>query len=230
MLVLMAPDRCFMSKVLEWRRAIQKSDLPAMTRLVLLNLSIHMDSEGGSCFPSTAKQAADTGLSQRTVCTHLKRAAEAGYIDKMLHGYSGKGWAHNQYKALIPEGTERRSAPQSDNQMQGTEPNSVPAPEGTERGDIKALNDVQSNSSLNSTKKEAVKKSQPEHFYAGEIIKLNEKTFQKWKTMTGLSTDVLAEQLDGRDKWLIEQPEGRKRDWFFSTENHLKRRYVTTGE
>jgi DNA-binding transcriptional ArsR family regulator len=215
-----------MNKVLAWRKAIQASALPSTAKLVLLNLSIHMNDEGG-CFPSTARQAKDTGLSERAVCTHLERAEKAGYIDKRLRGYSGKRWKKNEYKALIPEGTERCSVAQTDNQMQGTEPRSAANHQGTEPDDTKALNHVQSNSPLNSTEKETIPKLSDEYFYAGQVIRLNERDFMKWKGITGISTEALAETLDSRDTWLAGQPENRRRAWFLSTERYLIKEFHT---
>ena len=121
-------------KVWSWRQSIQKSPLQSTTKLVLLNLSIYMNELGHGCFPSTKTQASDTGLSERSICTHLDIAQENGFLIKSVHGYSGKGWKRHEYVASYPEGTELDSAPKD---------------EGTEPDDIKALKEVQSNTPLN---------------------------------------------------------------------------------
>lgn len=139
-------------KVWSWRSAIQKSDLQSTTKLVLFNLSVHMSDAGESCFPSTKLQAKSTGLSERSVCTHLDLAEEAGFIETTKHGFGDKKWARNEYKAIYPEGTELGSAPCDE----GTEPPS----EGTEPDDIKALNVVQSNTTVNSSMNSASSKQQ----------------------------------------------------------------------
>lgn len=128
-----------------WQQAVQESGLPPTTRFVLLNLSVYMNNKGGNCYPTTAQQATDTGLSERAVCTHLKLAEEAGFIIKKVHGFKGKQWKNHEYIPVHPEDIEPLN--------QGTEPRSVPSEtealnvttEGTEPDDIKALNDVQSN-------------------------------------------------------------------------------------
>ncbi|WP_141755122.1 helix-turn-helix domain-containing protein [Burkholderia plantarii] len=161
-----------------WRHAIINSNLPATTRHVLLTLSCHVNDAGEPVYPSTLLLAAETGLSERAVITHLRAAAEAGWLVTEKHGYGGQKWARNQYYPLIPDdfqlpdrdskGTELRSVPQKSgketkalNEVQqlvdkGTERGSAPSekalnvvPEGTEPNDRKALNDVQSNTAVN---------------------------------------------------------------------------------
>ncbi len=161
-----------------WRHAIINSTLPATTRHVLLTLSCHVNDAGEPVYPSTRLLAAETNLSERAVITHLRAAAEAGWLVTEKHGYGGQKWARNQYYPLIPDdfqlpdrdskGTELRSAPQKSgretkalNEVQqlvdkGTELRSAPSekalnvvPEGTEPNDRKALNDVQSNTAVN---------------------------------------------------------------------------------
>jgi hypothetical protein len=129
-------------KIWTWRHAIQQSKLQPTTKLVLFNLSCHMNDVGESCFPSTKKQADDTGLSERSVCTHLDKASEAGFLQITKHGFAGKKWARNEYVALIPYGVI---------QSKGTEPISVPSESGTEPDDNKALKEIQSNSTGNNS-------------------------------------------------------------------------------
>lgn len=153
------------SSLFVWRRALASEHGPkSTTRLVLLTLSLHMNQEGGSCWPSTSTLATETGLSERAVCTHLDIAASSGWLIKSVKGVSGKGWARHEYEAALPshvakalnevqyeetQGTERGSVAK----REGTEPRSEgtePDAQGTEPHDTKALNEVQSNSSGNS--------------------------------------------------------------------------------
>mgnify|MGYP006426731843 CR=1 FL=1 len=126
-------------KVWSWRHAIQQAELNSTTKLVLLNLSIYMNEIGEGCYPSTARQAKDTGLSERSICTHLDKAEKAGFIAVKKHGFGGQKWSRNEYYATYPKGTES-----------GAEALNV-FHKGTEPDDIKALNEVQSNSSVNNT-------------------------------------------------------------------------------
>lgn len=91
-------------QVWSWRHAIQKSSLDSSTKLVLLNLSIYMNDVGDGCYPSIERQVQDTGLSKRSVITHLKKALEAGFLVKEKHGYAGQKWARNEYRASYPKG------------------------------------------------------------------------------------------------------------------------------
>lgn len=183
-----------------WRHAIIKSSLPPTTRHVLLTLSCHLNDLGEDCFPSTAMLADETGLSERSVCTHLALAAEHGWFVVRRHGYGKQKWARHEYFPRIPEGfevpdrddqgTERTSAPSKKgrgtkalNDVQchvdkGTEAGSVPSkkalnvvPEGTEPNDEKALNDVQSNTAVNpSIKAAACASEEPPAAAAAEKI------------------------------------------------------------
>ncbi|MEX3691860.1 helix-turn-helix domain-containing protein [Paraburkholderia sp. BR14263] len=165
-----------------WRHAIINSTLPSTTRHVLLTLACHVNDAGEDAYPSTRTLARETGLSERSVCTHLDLAEEEGWFVKRKHGYGGQKWARNQYYPSIPEGFEiveadekgaeggsvrskRGGGKKALNDVQqlvdnsgtkGTEGDSVPSqkalnvvPEGTEPNDIKALNDVQSNTAVN---------------------------------------------------------------------------------
>ncbi|WP_367394534.1 helix-turn-helix domain-containing protein [Cupriavidus sp. Agwp_2] len=158
-----------------WRAAIIRSDLGPTTRHVLLTLSCHINDAGEPTYPSTLLLSDECGLSERAVVTHLKLAASLGWLTVSKHGYAGQGWARNQYRPRTPDGFVPRPAPvrkgteagsvPSDEKLstealndvqyvegEGTEGRSVPSgealnvtTEGTERGDKKALNDVQSN-------------------------------------------------------------------------------------
>jgi len=137
-----------------WQKMIASIHGPESptTRHVLLTLSLFMDNDGGSCFPATRTIADNTGLSERSVCTHLELAANTGWIKKTERAGNGQAWKRHSYEAAIPEkalkevqhvekkGTERGSA----RQAKGTEPLS----KGTEPDDKKALKEVQSNTHI----------------------------------------------------------------------------------
>lgn len=136
-----------------WRGAVVSENGPArpVTRFVLLVLSLHMDSAGGSCFPSTKLIASETGLSERSVCTHIETASTAGWLKKgsgTAGKGSGKGWRRHVYQATFPDIVLKEI------QQHGTERDSAATPLGAERGALGAerhdnlvLKDVQSSSS-----------------------------------------------------------------------------------
>ena len=130
----------------DWQRAILASDLQPTTRHVLLTLSCRMDLNGGSCWPSTRTLASDTGLSERSICTHIETATLAGWITIARHG-TGQAWRRHEYRAAIP-GKALNDVQHV--KGEGAEPNA----EGAEPNDEKALKEVQSikttNKSLNS--------------------------------------------------------------------------------
>lgn len=153
-----------------WRHCVVSSKLPATRRHVLLTLSMHMNEWGKSCFPSTKRLAYETGLSERSICTHLEAAASEGWIVKKQAQFRGQKWKANEYEAALPlhaevidfddvltmKGTERGSAPCTGEalkevqhvSLEGTEPNA----EGTEPNDKKALKEVQCSTSLSTSK------------------------------------------------------------------------------
>jgi hypothetical protein len=77
----------------------------ATTRHVLLALALYMSPKGDSCFPSIATLASDTGLSSRSVITHLQEAAALGWVSKRPQPMpaKGKGWKRMAYVATAPK-------------------------------------------------------------------------------------------------------------------------------
>lgn len=156
------------SQFFSWRSAVLQSDLPSTTRLVLLVLSTYMDDHGGGCFPSMETIAEGAGLSKRAVITQIATAEKAGFIRISKHGFGGQKWARNEYRIAFP----RPEAGEGDSPAQdaevvkevhqlgreGGERGSSSfrtkvvnlVPEGGEPDDTKVVNDVHSNSPMNS--------------------------------------------------------------------------------
>jgi hypothetical protein len=89
-----------------WQKAIVASALSATQRHVALTLALHMDAEGGSCWPSVQTLAAETGLSDRAVQKALAALGAAGFvaIDRLGGRRPGGGYVSNRYLATLPEG------------------------------------------------------------------------------------------------------------------------------
>lgn len=87
-----------------WRAAITSEYGPPSpsTRLVLLTLSLHMDDQGKSCFPTIETLMKETGLSNRAVITHLRQAEQDGCFRKTSGVFKGQRWRHSVYEATIP--------------------------------------------------------------------------------------------------------------------------------
>lgn len=85
-----------------WRKAILKSQLAPTTRHVLLTLACHMNAAGESCYPSIKLLCEETGLSNRSVITHLQIAKEEGWITVGVHGFAGQRWAAHEYYPAWP--------------------------------------------------------------------------------------------------------------------------------
>lgn len=89
----------------EWLNAIRSENGPPhpMTRFVLFALSLHMNSEGNSCFPSMALLARESNLSLRTVKTHMAEAFEDGWLHRYERKGPVSGYSRYEYEATIPE-------------------------------------------------------------------------------------------------------------------------------
>lgn len=100
--------------VILWRNLVfSKNDLSATTKLVLATLSLHMNGNGGSCFPSIKHLSDRCSLSEKAICEHLKNAEEDGWILRSNMIATGKGWRRKSYQAVIPQRhrTHSRSSP-----------------------------------------------------------------------------------------------------------------------
>jgi hypothetical protein len=66
--------------LLSWRIAIQRADLPPLTKLICLNLALHTEVAEAECWPSIAEQMRDTGLELNELLKHLRIAQKEGYL------------------------------------------------------------------------------------------------------------------------------------------------------
>lgn len=122
-----------MTTVFSWREAIKKSQLPATTRHVLLNLSTRMNDDGTNCFPSIATQSEETGLSAKTIIDHIALAEKEGFLTKSKKGIPGRQWKRNdyvptfplQFDLIRPSDVERGGEPNGSFSTRGGEPNGV---------------------------------------------------------------------------------------------------------
>jgi hypothetical protein len=91
--------------VVRWRVAVRDSDLDPTARHVALTLSLRMNADGGSCHPSIATLAADTGRSERTVQVALGVLRDAGWL--AIDGGGGRQRT-NHYRATTPKKVQRK--------------------------------------------------------------------------------------------------------------------------
>lgn len=130
-----------MSRAWTWRHAILQSSLPSATRLTLLAISCHMNDLGDGCYPSMELLAKETGLSKRSIITHIAVASQMGFLQISQHGFEGRKWRRNEYRAIWPQGGER-VAPRH---QQGGET----VAQGGERNDHEVVKGLHSNIPMN---------------------------------------------------------------------------------
>lgn len=92
--------------VWSWTDAVAKADVPPLTKLVCLNIARYFSSAGKGWRVSIKEMMADTGLSNRSLATHLQLAADAKLLivkrEAGPHGQRGV----TTYIPCFPDGTE----------------------------------------------------------------------------------------------------------------------------
>lgn len=126
-----------MLKIWSWRQAIAKAKLEPTTKLVLYTLANYMNEHGQGCYPSLDTIQEESGLARATVCKHLDLSIQAGFLSKKIHGYTGQGWARNEYIASYPIS------------LQGSSAIEPPLEKGSSIDDTKAVQPVNSISPYN---------------------------------------------------------------------------------
>lgn len=161
----------------EWERQVISNRGPtkSTTRLVLLALATYVNKER-IAWPTTLQLAEATALSERAVCTHLKKAVNEGWIERTASKRKGKDWKNYTYRIVIPPvGTEPRSvanpAVGAESDARATEPCALAA----EPDDNLALNDVQSNNVMNTIDNNSVNKS---------AVDFKERSIEQFKNTT----------------------------------------------
>ena len=88
-----------------WQQAILSKTGPAnaTARLILISISMHMNSRGESAWPSQATIAMRAFVSRRSVVKHLEAAVRDGWISRYGAGRNGQGWRLSGYLAVVPD-------------------------------------------------------------------------------------------------------------------------------
>ena len=124
-----------------WRKQILEDvNLHSTTKLVAMMLHYHMDNNSCECFPSEALIAKEASLTERCVVNHIKKLKDKFYIH-IRKEKGGQGWNRNCYQGII------RAEYNSESSQEVSEFQT----KGNEYEDKKLVNEVQSNSSYNSS-------------------------------------------------------------------------------
>jgi len=130
-----------MTKSFIWRKQVlEDQSLHSTTKLVAMMLHYHMDNNTCECFPSEALIAKEASLTERCVVNHIKRLKDKLYIH-VRKEKGGQGWNKNCYRGVIRP--EYHSEPIKEEGEFETK--------GGEYKDQKVVNEIQSNSSINSS-------------------------------------------------------------------------------
>ncbi|VVE73242.1 hypothetical protein PPN31119_04547 [Pandoraea pnomenusa] len=93
-----------------WRKAMQKSDLPPLARLVLHTIGSHVNAVDEVAWPSIELLADETGLSVSSVSKYLDVAVSAGWLMRWKTRRGGARWAQNHYRLAVPDDIARAQA------------------------------------------------------------------------------------------------------------------------
>ena len=63
-----------------WRDAVRQCAIPPLTKLVCYSIANYLSDVGAGCFPGIATLMRDTGLSNRSLATHIQNAVDAGLL------------------------------------------------------------------------------------------------------------------------------------------------------
>lgn len=129
--------------IFNWRILIFKTDINYHAKYLACYLSTYMNEHGDNCYPSVKRISHECGLSEPTVCKYIQILREAGWLETKKKGFDGQAWAHNQYYPNIPE----NALNDIKRLFEGTKPHKER--HLTSQG--KALNEVKSSSTDNST-------------------------------------------------------------------------------
>lgn len=92
--------------VWSWTDAVMKSNVPPLTKYVCLNIARYLSSTGKGWRITVSQMMHDTGLSNRTLATHLERARKAGLLTIVRH-HDGRGHRTvTEYRPRFPDGAE----------------------------------------------------------------------------------------------------------------------------
>lgn len=87
--------------VWSWRDAVRKADVPTLTKALCWALANYMSDAGEACWPSMEALQADTGMSERSITTHLGHAKRAQLLDakraRDARGYLGPYKFHPRF-------------------------------------------------------------------------------------------------------------------------------------
>ena len=92
--------------VLVWRDKMLESAIPSHTKLVLMVLACHMDSQGGKCYPSQNTVALLASLSRKAAGQHLRLAEKSGWVKCRFRKIAGSKWASKEYEMAYPASHE----------------------------------------------------------------------------------------------------------------------------
>ena len=86
-----------------WINRVLGSGLKSSSKLLLLVLSCHMNSDGRSCYPTQEQLVSETSMDIKTIRRHTGKCIDAGYIQQYLHKTDNQKYWNYGYIATLPE-------------------------------------------------------------------------------------------------------------------------------
>lgn len=87
----------------DWERALRRSDLPKLRKLVAFTLATYADPDGTSARPGLTELADACSMPYSTVKAHLKALRDAGWLDRTVRGSSlGRRAMADEHHLTVP--------------------------------------------------------------------------------------------------------------------------------
>jgi Helix-turn-helix domain len=133
-----------------WRSAIREADVPSLTKLVCLVIADYLNDASDRCWPSVKRLMHETGLSNRSMSTHLQNAVEAGLLAMERRVGKNGRFEGTVYRPRIPaETVPPREPPSRDTNrvklLHSDWPREAASPGPRELGDVHRVKEVHGN-------------------------------------------------------------------------------------
>jgi len=90
------------TSVIDWLELIWKTELPSNSKYVASYLRTYMNMKRDICWPSIGRISVETGLSEQTVRSHIKRLESESWLE-VVRTDGGHSGTTNRYKACVPD-------------------------------------------------------------------------------------------------------------------------------
>ena len=218
------------------QEAVWRTPMAGSTaKYVLLALARRADDDGGRVFPSLATIAKDCDLTDRSVRAAVRRLEKLGIVELVVEADPSRHRAR-EYRIRLDRLTGQAESPSAplgnDVPREGgssfpTLGKELPGGWGTSFRPLgkelpPTLSYTQSLDPVLDSVRDAGGKSAELCAFAGQVIRLNQADFERWRAKFSAIPDLTAKLVD-LDGWISKQPEAARKGWFQKIDAILSR-------